>query len=149
MTKTPTTQDVEVRRDPIADGAIRVDDGRTRHTRESRNRSCRDHHRDRTAGAARRAMALPRLCRRGRRLPPGGLRGMVEDYLREHPDQAFGPSELGKKLGRSGGAVANALVKLVEAGTAVCAQAKPLRYTLAPAERDDQAPPAPSRGTGA
>jgi hypothetical protein len=86
---------------------------------------------------------------RERRLPPGGLRGMVEDYLREHPDQAFGPSELGKKLGRSGGAVANALVKLVEAGSAVCAQAKPLRYTLAPAERDEQSAPAPSRLTEA
>src|SRR5690349_8151039 len=60
---------------------------------------------------------------RERRLPPGGLRGMVEDFLREHPEQAFGPSELGKKLGRSGGAVANALVKLVEAGSAVCVQA--------------------------
>jgi DNA-binding MarR family transcriptional regulator len=86
---------------------------------------------------------------RERRLPPGGLRGMVEDYLREHPDQAFGPSELGRKLGRSGGAVANALVKLVEAGSAVCAQAKPLRYTLAPVERDAQAAPAPSRVTDA
>jgi hypothetical protein len=74
---------------------------------------------------------------------------MVEDFLREHPEQAFGPSELGKKLSRSGGAVANALVKLVEAGSAVCVQAKPLRYTLAPAERDDQAPAAPARGTGA
>ena len=51
---------------------------------------------------------------RAQRLPAGGLRGLVEDYLREHPDAAFGPSQIGKDLSRSGGAVANALTKLVE-----------------------------------
>ena len=68
------------------------------------------------------------------RLPAGGLRGLVEDYLREHPEAAFGPSQIGKDLSRSGGAVANALVKLVDAGCAVVAQDKPRRYRLAPDE---------------
>jgi hypothetical protein len=75
---------------------------------------------------------------RPRRLPPGGLRGMVEDYLREHPDNAFGPNQIGKHLARSGGAVANALDKLVDAGSAVLTQSKPRRYALAPVERTEQ-----------
>lgn len=76
---------------------------------------------------------------RAPRLPAGGLRGLVEDYLREHPDGTFGPSQIGKDLSRSGGAVANALAKLVDAGCAVIAQDKPRRYRLAPAEAN---PPA-------
>jgi predicted transcriptional regulator len=71
---------------------------------------------------------------RARRLPAGGLRGMVEDYLRERPDAAFGPSQIGKDLARSSGAVANALGKLVEAGCVVVAQDRPRRYALAPTE---------------
>jgi hypothetical protein len=101
--------------------------------------------RDNMGGGARvGAVARPVAPTRARRLPPGGLRGMVEDHRREHSDQAFGPSQLGKALGRSGGAVANALLKLVEAGTAVRAQAKPLRYTLAPAERAEPSAATPS-----
>ena len=76
---------------------------------------------------------------RGPRLPSGGLRGLVEDYLREHPDGAFGPSQIGKELSRSGGAVANALVKLVDAGCAVIVHDKPRRYQLAPSEANPSA----------
>lgn len=69
-----------------------------------------------------------------RRLPAGGLRGMVEDYLRERPGDAFGPSQIGRALVRSSGAVANALEELVESGCAVVVQDKPRRYSLAPSE---------------
>ena len=63
-----------------------------------------------------------------RRLPPGGLRGMVEDWLRDHAGEEHSPSAIGKALGRSSGAVANALNKLVADGYAVQTQDKPKRF---------------------
>lgn len=65
------------------------------------------------------------------RLAPGGLRGMVEDYLREHPEENFGPAAIGKHLNRSSGAVANALDRLVADGYAVMTSPKPKRYAFA------------------
>ncbi|MFD8493894.1 hypothetical protein [Amycolatopsis sp. NPDC059657] len=64
------------------------------------------------------------------RLPKGGLRGLVEDYLAEHPDDSFGPTKIGKDLERSGGAISNALDKLVEDGYAIktCEAPKRFRY---------------------
>ncbi|UMP06687.1 hypothetical protein [Amycolatopsis sp. EV170708-02-1] len=50
------------------------------------------------------------------RLPKGDLRALVEEYLADHPGDAFGPARIGKDLGRSGGAVNNALEKLVADG---------------------------------
>lgn len=76
------------------------------------------------------------------RLKPGSLRGMVEDFLREHADQSHGPSQIGRALARSSGAVANALVTLDAAGTVVCTQDRPLRYALAPDVADHPAPTA-------
>ncbi|MFE2755426.1 MarR family transcriptional regulator [Actinosynnema sp. NPDC059335] len=73
---------------------------------------------------------------KGERLAPGALRGMVEDYLREHPDQDFTPNVIGKALTRSAGAVHNALEKLVDGGYAVRTSDKPKRYALAPASDD-------------
>ena len=68
------------------------------------------------------------------RLQSGALRGMVEDFLREHPDEAFGPVAIAKALGgKSSGAVSNALDKLVDSGTAVRTGDKPRRFALAPA----------------
>lgn len=64
-----------------------------------------------------------------RRLLPGGLRGMVEDWLRDHVGEEYSPSAIGKALGRSSGAVANALDKLVADGYAVQTQDKPKRFT--------------------
>jgi predicted transcriptional regulator len=64
-----------------------------------------------------------------RRLPPGGLRGLVEDWLRDHPGEEFSPSKIGKELGRSAGAVSNALDRLVADGYAVQTQDKPKRFT--------------------
>jgi hypothetical protein len=66
---------------------------------------------------------------KARRLPPGGLRGIVEDWLRDHPGEEFSPSRIGKKLGRSSGAVSNALDRLVADGYAVQTQDKPKRFT--------------------
>ncbi|MFD0201410.1 MULTISPECIES: MarR family transcriptional regulator [Saccharothrix] len=70
------------------------------------------------------------------RLAPGALRGMVEDYLRDHPGEEFGPTSIAKALeGKSSGAVSNALDKLVEEGTVVKTKESPRRFALAPAER--------------
>lgn len=71
------------------------------------------------------------------RLAPGGLRGMVEDYLRDHPGEEFGPTAIANALGgKSSGAVSNALDKLVEGGVAAKTQDKPRRFALAPAEQE-------------
>jgi predicted transcriptional regulator len=69
------------------------------------------------------------------RLAPGALEGKVEDFLREHPDDEFGPAAIAKKLARSSGAVSNALDRLVAKGTAVQTKASPKRYALAKGER--------------
>jgi hypothetical protein len=69
------------------------------------------------------------------RLAPGGLRGMVEDYLRDHPGEQFGPTAIAMG-GKSSGAVSNALDKLVEDGVATKTQDKPRRFALAPSEQE-------------
>jgi predicted transcriptional regulator len=68
------------------------------------------------------------------RLRPGALLGMVEDYLREHAGEEFGPTTIGRDLGRSSGAVSNALERLVSAGYAVQTKDRPKRYALAAGE---------------
>lgn len=69
------------------------------------------------------------------RLAPGALRGMVEDHLRDHPDQEFSPVEIARKLGgKSSGAVSNALDKLVTDKIAVQTKERPKRFALAPKE---------------
>jgi hypothetical protein len=65
------------------------------------------------------------------RLPPGRLRGLVEDWLRDHASDEFSPSAIGKALHRSSGAVANALDKLVADGYATQTCDKPKRFTAA------------------
>ncbi len=70
-----------------------------------------------------------------RRLAPGALHGLVEDYLRDHPNEDFGPVAIATALGgKSSGAVSNALDRMVKAGIAVRTSDKPKRYTLVPAE---------------
>ena len=64
------------------------------------------------------------------RLAPGGLRGMVEDFLQDNSGE-FSPAAIGKALKRSSGAVHNALEKLVESGNAVRTSDKPKKYSLA------------------
>lgn len=75
------------------------------------------------------ALAEPAASGRGPRLAKGALHGLVEDFLSEHPGEAFGPSAIGKALGRSSGAVANALDRLVEKKVAVLTSEKPRRFT--------------------
>lgn len=70
------------------------------------------------------------------RLPKGGLRGLVEDYLTDHPDESFGPAKIGKDLRRSGGAVNNALEKLVVDGYAIKTCEAPKRFAIAPDKTD-------------
>jgi hypothetical protein len=66
------------------------------------------------------------------RLAPGALRGMVEDHLRDHPAEEFGPTAIAKALaGESSGAVSNALDKLVEDGVVVKTNDKPRRFAFA------------------
>lgn len=72
-----------------------------------------------------------------RRLPPGGLHGMVEDFLRANPDAEFGPGAIAKALVRSSGAVSNALDKMTATGLVVQTCPKPKRFQLAPSERHD------------
>jgi hypothetical protein len=70
------------------------------------------------------------------RLRPGALRDLVLAYLAERPGQALSPTATAKTLDRSAGAVANALRVLAGQGAVVQAQAKPRRYTIAPAGSD-------------
>ena len=64
---------------------------------------------------------------------------MVEDHLRDHPGQDWGPVAIGKVLHRSSGAVANALEILVTQGIAQRTCERPKRYRLA-----DQPEPRPA-----
>lgn len=72
--------------------------------------------------------------------PAGGLRGLVEDHLSGNPFEDFSPSQVAKALGRSSGAVANALERLTEHGTAIQTSAAPRRYQHC---LDPDATPAP------
>ncbi|MFL6115196.1 MAG: MarR family transcriptional regulator [Catenulispora sp.] len=69
----------------------------------------------------------------GPRLGKGELRAMVEQYLRDHPEQAWTPSKIGKALGRSAGAVSNAAGKLIQDGTARTFDDAPHRVQIIPA----------------
>lgn len=70
---------------------------------------------------------------KSRRLAPGALRGLVEDYLNDHPGKEFSPNAIGKALKRSSGAVNNALEKLVGDGYAVRTKDAPKRFAIAAA----------------
>ena len=65
------------------------------------------------------------------RLGKGALRALVEDYLRAHPDDDFTPTKIGKDLGRSAGAVSNALDKLVGANIAKQTSVTPRKFRIA------------------
>ncbi|MFC3966498.1 hypothetical protein [Nocardia jiangsuensis] len=65
------------------------------------------------------------------RLPAGGLRGLVEDFLHDNSGKEFTPHQIGKALDRSSGAVHNALVKLTKDGTAQQTGEAPKKFTLA------------------
>jgi predicted transcriptional regulator len=65
------------------------------------------------------------------RLAPGALRGLVEDFLRDHPGEEFSPNQIAKQLNRSAGAVNNALERLVADGLVARTKEKPKRFSLA------------------
>jgi len=75
------------------------------------------------------------------RLPKGGLRALVEEYLTDHPGEDFGPAKIGQVLGRSGGAVNNALEKLVADGYAIKTCEAPKRFVINPDRTDVSAAP--------
>lgn len=60
----------------------------------------------------------------------GALRDLVEAHLRSHPSSAFTPYQIGKALGRSSGAVTNALVTLAGLGVAEHVCDSPRTYRL-------------------
>lgn len=71
------------------------------------------------------------------KLPPGALRGMVEDYLRENPGESFSPTALKKALEQihaprqlSSGAISNALEKLTTNGVATRTSDAPKKWAL-------------------
>jgi hypothetical protein len=62
---------------------------------------------------------------------PGQLRDLVQAHLAAHPDADFTPHAIGRVLGRSSGAVANALDRLTALGQAQLTSEKPRRYQAA------------------
>jgi hypothetical protein len=63
-------------------------------------------------------------------LPPGGLEAIVLEYLAAHPGEELSPTQVAKALGRSSGAVANALAKHAKAGGQITlTRETPKRYT--------------------
>ena len=59
---------------------------------------------------------------------PGQLRDLVAAHLAANPDADFTPHAIGRVLGRSSGAVANALDRLTALGQAQLTSDKPRRY---------------------
>jgi len=74
----------------------------------------------------------------GPRLRQGELRSLIRAFLAERPGQELTPTRIGKELGRSAGAVGNALATMTDAGEVTQTSAKPRRYMIpsqpAPAE---------------
>ncbi|WP_037606749.1 MarR family transcriptional regulator [Streptacidiphilus rugosus] len=71
------------------------------------------------------------------RLGQGGLRNLVHGYLADRPGAAHSPTRIARQLGRSSGAVANALVTLVNQGEAEMVTAKPRTYRATSASTQD------------
>ena len=66
----------------------------------------------------------------GGRLGRGALGVLVRAYLAARPDEDLGATQIGKGLGRSQGAVTNALARLEATGEARLVSASPRRYRL-------------------
>jgi hypothetical protein len=79
-----------------------------------------------------------------RTLGKNELRTIVRDFLWAHPGHEFTPTTLSREIGRSSGATANALAKLVVSGEAVLVREAPATFTAsdnvpAPAAQADPA----------
>ena len=64
------------------------------------------------------------------RLGRGALGTLVREYLAARPGEELGPTQIGKALGRSQGAVSNALARMEAAGEAVLVSPAPRRYRI-------------------
>ena len=64
------------------------------------------------------------------RLGRGALGALVREYLAARPGEDLGPTQIGKALGRSQGAVSNALARLEAGGEAQLVTASPRRYRI-------------------
>ena len=64
-----------------------------------------------------------------RTLGKNELRNIVRDFLVAHPGHEFTPTTLSREIGRSSGATANALAKLVVSGEAVLVREAPATFT--------------------
>jgi hypothetical protein len=64
-----------------------------------------------------------------RTLGKNELRNLVRDFLRNNPGHEFTPTTIGRELGRSSGAVGNALAKLVISGEAVLVREAPATFS--------------------
>ncbi|MGW5721912.1 MarR family transcriptional regulator [Amycolatopsis sp. NPDC003865] len=62
------------------------------------------------------------------RLPKGALYELVKEFLQAHPGEEFGPAKIGTELGRSSGAVNNALERLARNGLAAKTCEAPKRF---------------------
>jgi len=78
-----------------------------------------------------------------RTLAKNELRNLVRDFLAAHPGHEFTPTVIGRELGRSSGAVGNALAKLVISGEALLIKEAPATFaapaTAAPTDTTDGA----------
>jgi hypothetical protein len=83
-----------------------------------------------TASPATGEAAKPAQQPQARRLGAGELRRLVLAYLADRPGQALSPTAIATALGRSAGAVANALGILVSQGAVVQTQTTPRRYAI-------------------
>ncbi|MWA02765.1 AAA domain-containing protein [Actinomadura sp. LD22] len=84
-----------------------------------------------TTGTAPAAVPVP-----GGRLGQGELRRRVATVLADRPGNLFSPGEIAKELGRSAGAVANALATLTGRGQAEQVSGRPRRYRATPTTVD-------------
>jgi DNA-binding MarR family transcriptional regulator len=64
------------------------------------------------------------------RLGRGALGVLVREYLSARPGEELGPTQIGKALDRSQGAVSNALARLEAAGVAELVSPSPRRYRI-------------------
>jgi DNA-binding MarR family transcriptional regulator len=85
---------------------------------------------DAKAGAKSEPAAVTAAESGGERLGRGALGALVREYLAARPDEDLGPTQVGKALGRSQGAVSNALARLEAAGEARLVSATPRRYRI-------------------
>jgi DNA-binding IclR family transcriptional regulator len=56
---------------------------------------------------------------------------MVLEHLAAHPEEAFTSTRISRAIGRSSGAIANALVTLTRQGLAEQVTVRPMAYRLA------------------